>query len=312
MFSNALTLPKAGLAPAGFTWAIKYCCVLVLALLPTSALAGEDVDLTRPFDGNGTIEIYNTRGEVDIEGWDRPEVHVVGELDDLAEGILFEVEDDRVIVRVRIPDRHVNWGDGSDLKIRVPRSSFVSFRGVDTDVSLTEIEGGMRVDTVSGDVKAQEIGTRIRIKTISGRVEIKKSAGPLRVSSVSGDLRLDVTSTEVEIDAVSADLDGIFEALQSLDIRLVSGEADLSATLGAEASLRIESVNGDISLRLAEPVDAKIEVRTGPGGDIENDLSDDAPTRTRSYSQQLNTALGNGTSRVQVYTVTGDVSVRSR
>lgn len=67
--------------------------------------------------------LNNPRGDFTIHGWDRPEVAVVGELDDLAKRLLFKVDDDVTIVRVVMSKRNVNWGDGSDLEIYVPRGA---------------------------------------------------------------------------------------------------------------------------------------------------------------------------------------------
>ncbi|MBQ60632.1 MAG: hypothetical protein CMQ19_01010 [Gammaproteobacteria bacterium] len=60
-------------------------------LVSIAAFAGDDVDKTLAVPSNGLVKIVNTRGEIEIIGWDKDEIHVAGELDDLAEELVFEV-----------------------------------------------------------------------------------------------------------------------------------------------------------------------------------------------------------------------------
>ena len=56
------------------------------------AVAGESVDESLSASEFGIVEIINTRGTIKIEGWDNDEIHVEGELDDLAEELIFKVD----------------------------------------------------------------------------------------------------------------------------------------------------------------------------------------------------------------------------
>lgn len=274
-----------------------------------AASAGEDVDETRELSPGGLIEIYNTRGEVAIEGWDKAEVRVRGELDDLAEGLEFIVDGDSAVIRVKLRQRNVNRGDGSDLRIRVPASSRVHFSGVSTELRIRAIAGGIDVDTVSGAVRARDIGSAQRVKTVSGNVTLRDSAGDLRVSSVSGDVDLNVDANTAVIDAVSGEVEARLGMVETLNLKLISGEAELRATLSTEADVFIESVSGDVDLRLADPLHAELDLRTGAGGDIDNDLNNTRPERNMLGGRSLHTRVGAGSARVRMQTVSGDLRV---
>ena len=85
---------------------VIYACLSCL-----TARAGEQVDESRSIPGDAIVSIGVTRGEVRISGWDEPRVSVKGELDDLAEALVFEVTGRDVWIKVVLPNKNVNWGE---------------------------------------------------------------------------------------------------------------------------------------------------------------------------------------------------------
>lgn len=288
---------------------------LVLALTSVIAasvvVAGELVDKELAAKEEGRVQIRNTRGEVKIIGWDKASVRVVGELDDLAEEFIFEVDDDVTSIRIRLPRRNINHGDGSDLEIFVPRSSRVTFRGVSTDVVLRDVDGGAVVRSVSGEIHAKNISKLVQINTVSGDVDIEKATGTVKVSTVSGTLNLNFDAKDISVHAVSGDMDLDLGDFDSLTASSVSGEVEIEGHLNDQGTIEMHTVSGDIDLRLSGPINAMLEVKTGPGGDISNDMSDTEPTRHFPASMQLDCKLGNGSGLISVHTVNGDVHLQS-
>ncbi|MCZ6911881.1 MAG: hypothetical protein O7F72_03650, partial [Proteobacteria bacterium] len=58
----------------------KWIIFLAGLMLSSVALAGEEFDKTLAADANGEVLISNIAGSVDIQGWGKKEVRVVGEL----------------------------------------------------------------------------------------------------------------------------------------------------------------------------------------------------------------------------------------
>lgn len=282
----------------------------LLMTAPLYVTAGEEVDERRSVSGQGVVEIHNTRGEVEITGWDKDEVHVSGELDDLAEELIFEVDGEFTLIRVKMPKRNISWGDGSDLEIRIPVKSRVDFNGVSTDLKFTNIEGGTSIHSVSGDIRADHIAKRLLINSVSGNVEVRDTTGKAKITTVSGDLRLDLRSTEVSINTVSGEIDMDLAEFDSLMVSTVSGELEISGHLNDSGSISMSSVSGDIELRLTGPVNARIDARAGPGGDIDNDMTEDEPRDIFPAQMELKSTAGDGSGRIRIKTVTGDISLR--
>ena len=64
---------------------------ILTSILAPAALAGESVDKSLAAPQDAVVSINNTRGEVTVRGWDQALVSVKGELDDLAQELVFVV-----------------------------------------------------------------------------------------------------------------------------------------------------------------------------------------------------------------------------
>ena len=273
------------------------------------AVAGESVDESLSASASGTVEIINTRGTIKIEGWDNNEIHVEGELDDLAEELIFKVDGDHALIEVRLPKHHINWGDGSDLYIKVPDKSRVSFEGVSTDAMIRSIGGGIKIRSVSGDVTAAGISEQINVKTVSGDIDIQDSSGKANVSTVSGEIELDIDSSNLMVDTVSGDIEATLESFARLRANGVSGDIEIEGTLLDDGEIDISSVSSDVRLELGSPLNATIFAATGPGGDITNYVNDDKVETKFPAMNSLRTRVGDGSGRINLRTVSGDIYI---
>jgi len=280
--------------------------LLLLLVLPVVIQAGDSVDQQLSATKDGVVEIHNTRGEVSITGWDKDSIKISGELDDLATGLTFEVEDGVTLIRVEMP-KHINYGDGSDLDIRVPSQSRVEFDGVSTDVDVNQVLGGTGVRTVSGDIRASVLDNRIRIRSVSGEVEVSETTGIIKVSSVSGDVELDIEASEIAVDAVSGEVRLELGDFDRLMTSTISGDLRIEGHLNNSGLITMKSVSGEISLRLNDAINAQISAKTGPGGDISNHLNDDEPEDIFPTQTKLQTTLGDGSGSIRMSTVTGEI-----
>lgn len=276
-------------------------------LAPSAVLAGEEVDESKPAEHEGTVRIENVRGEIDIIGWDKPEIRVEGELDDLAQGLQFRVSGDETLIRIEMPDSNVNWGDGSDLEIHVPTRSRLNIDGVSTDIELNRVTGALMIRSVSGDVEASDVGDGVQINTVSGDVELSGGNGRIQVVTVSGELTLAVQATDISVSTVSGEITLELGNFDALGASTVNGEVSIGGRLNQSGHLRVTSVNGDLVLTLEEPVNARIEARTGPGGEIENALTDDEPRDIFPNQMKLESRSGDGSGLIELTTVNGEI-----
>ncbi len=276
-------------------------------MVSVSVLAGEEVDIARDVPSDPVVSIENVRGEVRIEGWNRDEITVTGELDDLAEGLTFEVDGKDVLIEVEMPKRDVNWGDGSDLVIRLPVASRISFKGVSSDVEIEETGGGAKLQTVSGDIEVEDVSGPLLVNSVSGDVEIFGATARASVSTISGDIEMTSAGRELKVESVSGDIEVELADFVRLNGRSVSGTLELSGRLVDAGRIDLGSVSGDIRLELDSPVNAELEIEAGIGGDISNDLTDDKPRDIFPSRQELIARAGDGSGRIRIETVSADI-----
>ena len=273
--------------------------------------ADEKVDEWRTVSATGSIRVDCVRGDLNILGWDRAEIHVAGSLDDLAERLHFEVEGDQTLIRVVLDGEGGNWGDGSDLVIHVPAQSRLQVEAVSADIEIADVKGPVAVRTVSGDIDAERLGEQTRISTTTGDVTLTGSGGRVKVVTASGDATLDLSATDVSVDTVSGEVELELEAFDSVMANTVSGELEIEGQLNPEGRVAGTTVNGDIDLRLEEPVNAGLDIRTGSGGEIDNALSDE-PVQKIPGALILRTSLGDGSGGIRLSSVNGEIRLEGR
>jgi len=307
---------------------------LTLGLLPLMAMAGQTINEQIDVPVNKRIFIENQRGDVRIEGWDKPQLKIEGELDDKAEGYRLEVEGSRVEFIVKMPRNLRGWnnGDGSRLTIYMPKSSELEFAGVNVTVSAKELEAGAEIDTVNGDITVQKISGNmsfetvngdvnahdlngdIRFETVNGEINDKNSQGALRFIAVNGDIKSKTKAQDVRLENVNGDIDFAFDAIKKLRINTVNGEAEVHINkLLADANIRFESVSGDAEFYFPADVSAKFEIEAHANGKIVNELSDDRATKAKyGPSSDLEFSINGGDADIEMDTISGRIELRKQ
>lgn len=289
--------------------------VLAAALSPLSfgnVQAGEDINELRSVNPSGIVRIHCTRGEISIIGWDRDDAQVSGELDDLARDLQFETHGDDTFIRVRMPGDNVNRGDGSDLVIHLPRSSRLQVDAVSADVNLSDMVGPLAIRTVSGDVSATGTGDVVRINTTSGDIDLVDGVGQVRVTTTSGETTLRLAASEVQVDSVSGEIELELGSFDSVIANTVSADLDIEGTLNPGGRIESVSVSSEVEVALETPVNARVSVRAGPGGEIDNSLNDDEPRRLDDRSWALDTTIGDASGEIRIETVNGEIELERR
>ena len=283
--------------------------LLAMCLIAVSGLtfAGDKVNKTLPASADGVVEVHNIRGDIKIIGWDKNEVKLTGELDDLMKELIFKSQGNVILIDVVMPRRNINNGDGSDLTVYVPTTNRVDVNVVSTDLTIDNIEGGIDARTVSGEAVISDVQKQLYMETVSGDISVKQSSGKMKLNSVSGDIRGHFKSKDVRAESVSGDVNLTLSNFDSLNAGSVSGELHISGQLNDSGSLRLNTVNGDINLAFKDAVNARAKINAGPGGDITNNLSSDEVSDVFPNQQKLNMTLGNGSGKIKIGTINGSI-----
>ena len=301
--SNAI-IPRTGRALS------PLAAVAALCTVASPAWAGTPINQRAAADPSGAVEISNVAGTVRVTGWDRNEVEVTGELGEGTERLDFAVIDKVTRVKVILPNRSNNVED-TDLVVRIPMASRLAVTTVSADIEVQDVTGAQRLQTVSADIRTEAAAEDVECKSVSGDVAVHGSGKKalVTITTVSGDAMALKVAGEVNANTVSGNLTlGLGETTRSR-LRSTSGDLTMASVLAADGRLDIESISGDVRLELHGPVNAEFDV-TSFNGEIRNCFGPKAVS-TSEYApgKELQFREGQGTGRVRIKTLNGDISV---
>lgn len=213
-----------------------------------------------------TVVIKTTSGDVEVSGWDEPQVKVRS-----SDGAAVRQDGSRLIIKPRMPG-------ATDLSVCVPRECDLVLRLKSGAARLEGVAGDISLRTVSGDVTGEGLGGDVRVRTVSGGVLLRDSrltdltirtvsgdsviesqldeGGSYRMYSVSGNLRLMIPEDQ-GCTIHSRSLSGEFECSLPHEVRRASGGALEAPVNGGGVEFRVRTTSGNVAVEpaggLSEP-----------------------------------------------------------
>lgn len=282
----------------------------ILMCFPLLGLADQEVERSIKAEQNGRVLVKNTSGRIAVQGWGKSEVQVKGVLDDNVKELIVETEKRTTRVEVVLKEEEHDNGGSTNLNILVPNASEVEIDGVATDLELTGIDGGIDVAVVSGNIIAQRIKNRMYVRLVSGDLQLKDSSGKLEVKLVNGDMQADVDSAQIKVSTVNGDIELKTQHAVDVSLKTVSGSIEFEGELDDKGDLQVGTISGDAEIRLVGDLNAYVTLKAGPGGDIDNKLTDQVPEEdSMGLHQKIQFTVGQGGAHVRVKTVSGDIEI---
>lgn len=290
----------------------------VLATPPV--LAATPISESRPLDPRGRVEIENLKGRIEVRAWDRQEVKIEGSLGNGVEKLVIEGDRQRLVVRVKYPNRGSGLGflvggdrtEPTELRLMVPLEANLEIDSVSADIDVSGVAPGeLSIDSVSGDVVVAAAPLQAKIDSVSGDLHLTLNRANVSVGTVSGDVRLrGRLGTEVDVETVSGDVDVAVRdtALREFSGASVSGDLRVAAALAGNGEISLESVSGDIDLALPRDVSASVR-----GESFSGDLRATGANILRPKhgpGSSFEHRYGNGSGKVSIETFSGDARLQ--
>ncbi|HEX7171005.1 MAG TPA: DUF4097 family beta strand repeat-containing protein [Candidatus Limnocylindria bacterium] len=169
----------------------------------------------------------------------------------------------------------------------LPRRAAVAFNGVSADLVAIGLRGTQEYRTVSGDLVLNELGGSITVNGVSSDVSLRADEPiSLRANTVSGDLSV------------------VAPRFEEARVVTVSGDVELEGDLGRDLPHRLETVSGDLSLGVVGGL--TLEVRG-----LSSDVHVGVAHRSEGSRDRRRYVIGDGASKVQFSSMSGDVHVRA-
>ncbi|HSD68688.1 MAG TPA: DUF4097 family beta strand repeat-containing protein [Woeseiaceae bacterium] len=289
---------------------MKRICLILTATLLAAGASAEEVQKTLEAAADGSVDVSNISGMVEITGWSRNEVSVDADLGSDVEELVFKRDRDQIIIEVKVPRRGSRYIE-SDLVIHVPERSAINVGTVSADVTVEDVFGSQSLHTVSGDIDSVAYSADIEIETVSGDVTLQGDGKDTnaRINSVSGDINAEELGGDLAAGTVSGDIHVLNGSFTRARLNTTNGDMVFSATLGKGGRFDAETINGEVDVRFRKKVSAKFEIETF-NGDIRNCFGP-KPVRTSEYTPglELYFSEGGGDGWVTIKTLNGDIDL---
>jgi len=295
---------------------------------PQITVTGQSVVLNANTNGAGD---HNVESDMDILVPADAALDVAGKSGDIT------VNDRKAEVKIALQHGDVSLSQvGGPVSISLEKGSIRATQ-IDGDVDVTGHVDDVTLDEVAGAVRLNgDFYEDVRLSKIAKTVIFKTSRSDMEIASVPGDI--EIASDQVRGDEligpsrVMTSSKDIHLENVSGDLQVQSDNGDVEVTTGgkqAGAKLNVNTQHGDVALTLAGkmPPD-KVNISTKQGdvtltlppaagfqitagtrkGDITSDFNAVKVDQNNSGSQASGT-VGNGASKLEVTTDTGDIKV---
>ncbi len=176
------------------------------------------------------------------------------------------------------------------------------------DIRLSKIAKGVIFKTSRSDMEIASVPGDIEIA--SDQVRGNDLTGPTRVATGSKDIHLEDVSGDLQVQSTNGDVEVTTGGKQPGKLSLNTQHGDVALTLAAKAppdKVNVVTQHGDVTLTL--PSNEGFQITAGTGkGEITSDFDAIKIGKNNDASHATGT-VGNGVSKLQVNTDTGDIKI---
>lgn len=238
--------------------------------------------------GATALDVTSVSGDLQIVGWDRPEITARADSDALT---------------LTMDGDQARTASDSDLILYIPCETTLRIDSVGGDADLRAVSGAIEISNAGGDLQMRNIGPTT-VHSMGGDLLVRGCKGDFVAENVGGDASLHQMRGEVRV-SVAADL------------YLREVEGSVLAQVGADAALYLRPQPGqmvsvragsDILLRVPPKVDAEFTLQGGDDESIRVDLPGFDAVESGMFRQFT---AGAGGAKISL-TAGGEVIVTSR
>lgn len=210
---------------------------------------------------------------------------------------------------VRIPKLDESFSATCDLNVRVPNGVALEIRSTNGDVSISQTNGSVDVDTMKGDVSVQNAQGSVRLYLTTGDLHLQDAEGDrVHMETRSGDIHAVRVRGNITATATSGDMEFDDLAGARVNLETVNGDVQVAMAEPALEQLAIRSVNGDVNLQIPDGGSYKVNL-TAVSGDVSCDLP---ASQVERGDRHWRGVVGDGGGVLEVNTVRGDINVDLR
>jgi DUF4097 and DUF4098 domain-containing protein YvlB len=277
----------------------------------------EDFHNTYPLQHGGRITLENMNGSVEISGWEKDSVDIVGTKYAATDALLKSTRIDilagagSVDIRTVPPSGH-HGNLGAKYILRVPQKCLLD--------RITSSNGSIRIEGLDGSARLKTSNGAVRITRFNGPVEVQTSNGGVEINDQSGGLTIRTSNGGVRADNVRGGFEattsngGIHARLSDPEpqkpVKLESSNGGIELTMDRikDNDIRITTSNSSIQLRLPANAGAQLRARTSNSSvNTDFDVTVKAGQLSKSH---LEGTIGQGGPLLDLSTSNGSIKVQ--
>lgn len=200
----------------------------------------------------------------------------------------------------------------------------MDIESVSGDITLSRINGKTDIKTSNGNIESDAISGETQLVTTSGDITVKRLDGTVTVTSSNGNVNILAGGGARAVKTISGDvrLEGVDSAWDvktsngSITIKADQGSGDIQTTSG-DIGLALEQLTGNLNI---ESSDGSVEIRlcgdnafdfkaVTTNGDIDTFFDDALNFSKKGNSAQGTYGDNQGSRRIDIRTISGDVEV---
>ncbi len=254
MFMNTTLLRPLSLALA-----------VLLGTAAASAKVTEKFAQTYPLDANGSIQLENVNGSVEIVAWDKNEVSLEAEKsardqEGLARMHLrIDSTNRRLTIKTELEKKWRFWDNMNaqvHYKLMVPTGvALDKIEVVNANITVTGVKGPVELEAVNGGIEAEGLSGDGSFETVNGSIRVTyatlPASGKVSLETVNGSCKLTLpkdAAFDLDADTVNGRINCDFPiTLQNSGKRELRGPVN-----GGGTRIALESVNGGLSVASAK------------------------------------------------------------
>jgi DUF4097 and DUF4098 domain-containing protein YvlB len=286
---------------------------LCLMMVPWSLVqAARDFKQTSPADPQGSVEIDDMTGSVEVDAWDRPDVEVSGQPDGASDRIKVSSAGSRTTIHVMPFSINGDSGNGDDIHliVHVPAKSSLTASLVSATLKVQGLQGDAYLRTISGNISG-DVGGNLHVNTVTGTVHLSApSAKRIEIKTISGNVQLTggQGGAEAEVGTVSGRVQADLGSLTRGRFKSISGDITANYSMAPDAEIEGESVSGTIRFGFASIPDADFDVQSF-SGTIDNCFGPKPTEPQYAPGSKLIFKSGDGHGNVRIATKSGDIKL---
>jgi DUF4097 and DUF4098 domain-containing protein YvlB len=280
---------------------------VTLMLASASVFAGKSVDESWNIDADAMVSIENIAGKIEVQGWDRNEAQLTGELGNSVKEL--EVSASSSSLQISVANRNERNVDNTELKLMIPKGASLDASAVSADINVSGLDNEkLTASSVSGDVDISASSNRVSIESVSGDVDFNGYTLRVSAESVSGDIVLSGVSGEVYATTVSGDMELKAGQIESGKFETVSGDMTAIAEVSDNGKLGVESMSGDVTILLPASQSGVFKAESFSGR-ISTDFGR-VDRAKHGPGSHLKYVAGNGGAEIRVESFSGNIKLK--